>query len=537
MAMLIGRERPAAILRGEVERALVSHGALVLVTGEAGVGKSALVADAAEEAVRGGARVLTGACWEGEGAPGYWPWVQVVRQLSPGATPQDLARGDGEAFELYDAVTGLLVSASREQPVVVVLEDLHWADAASLRLLEFVVGHAWFERLLVIGTYRDAEVEGALSLPLEARATTLALTGLDRAGVGRLVARTTGVPPSDELVSEIHRRTGGNPFFVEQAARLWQGGSPLATIPPGVEAAVRRRLSRLADGVLDVLRMGAVLGREFAEEPVSTALARPVRMELDQAVSAKLVTSRGAGHYAFVHDLVRETLYADLDEPVLGTLHAAALRALDTALPATLAHHAYLAAVPEAPDLLLAAARDAEGRMADEEAVTHYRRALELTSSADRRRRATIGFDLGVAQHRAGDTAAGVRTVEAAIAITRGLDAPDLLAIAALKLHDLCYAGQDRWTDFVHEAHQRLVHAGASPHDPPPHLSAPLASATGARPDAQRTGVSMGVGPGAGPGAGADMIGGARAELLLEIRRQASARGDGGGGWMRRRAS
>lgn len=272
MAMLIGRERPAAVLRGEVERALASHGALVLVTGEAGIGKSALVASAAQEAVRGGARLLTGACWEGEGAPGYWPWVQVVRQLAPGATPQSLAGAEAEAFQLYDAVTALLVDASREQPVVVVLEDLHWADTASLRLLEFVVRHAWFERLLVIGTYRDAEVDGPLSLPLEAKATTLTLAGLDLGGVERLVALTTGVAPEAGLVAEIHQRTGGNPFFVEQTARLWQGGSPLATIPPGVGAAIRRRLSRLAGGVLDTLRMAAVLGREFTEESLVRAL-------------------------------------------------------------------------------------------------------------------------------------------------------------------------------------------------------------------------------------------------------------------------
>ncbi|MFB4262955.1 AAA family ATPase [Nonomuraea sp. GTA35] len=599
MAMLIGRERPAAILRGEVERALTSHGALVLVTGEAGIGKSTLVASAAREAVRGGARLLTGACWEGDGAPGYWPWVQVVRQLAPGATPQSLAGADGEAFQLYDAVTGLLVDASREQPVVVVLEDLHWADAASLRLLEFVVGHAWFERLLVIGTYRDAEVDGTLSLPLEAKATTLTLTGLDLEGVARLVARTTGLVPGAELVAEIHQRTGGNPFFVEQTARLWQGGSPLATIPPGVGAAVRRRLSRLAGDVLDVLRMAAVLGREFTEDSLVTALThasspaldirpgpaapclgirpgpaapalgiragdavpslgtrpggavaatadapaggaapglavtrpngitdtRPlsgggslpapqggaapasrgsVRKALDQAVSAKLVVPHGAGRHAFVHDLVRETLYAELDEPCRAALHASALVALDTALPATRAHHAYLAAVPDAADLLLAAARDAEGRMADEEAAGHFRRALDLTPASDLRRRATIGLDLGVAQHRAGDTAAGVRSLEAALVLTRRLDTPDLLAIAALKLHDLCYTGQGRWTGFVHEAHHKLVRRAAP--SPPPPTTPPPDPATGASlgPGAGTSfSAGTGIGPGVDPNAGA----------------------------------
>ncbi|MEV0616319.1 AAA family ATPase [Nonomuraea sp. NPDC050404] len=576
MAMLIGRERPAAILRGEVERALVSHGALVLVTGEAGIGKSTLVATAAEEAVREGARLLSAACWEGEGAPGYWPWVQVVRQLSPGATPQSLAGADGEAFELYDAVTGLLVDASRERPVVVLLEDLHWADAASLRLLEFVVRHAWFERLLVIGTYRDAEVDGPLSLPLEAKATTLTLTGLDRTDVGRLVARTTGMTPGDDLIAEIHQRTGGNPFFVEQTARLWQGGSPLATIPPGVGAAVRRRLTRLSDEVLNVLRMAAVLGREFTQDSLSTSLnalpsdpgapptnpgaplteprapstqpgipltelgtsrtqpgtppndasqvapvtppdsAAPlqarvaagaaVRKALDQALSAKLVLSHGSGRYAFVHDLVRETLYAELDEVSRPAFHAAALTALETALPAVRAHHAYLAAAPEAPGLLLTAARDAEGRMADEEAAGHYRRALDLTPASDPRRKATIGLDLGMAQHRVGDTATGAHTLDTALAIIRRLDAPDLLAIAALKLHDLCHTGQSRWTDFVHEAHHRLVHrsprrrgtdAAQEPSPPTP------ASSTTTHPGASAE-------PGTGTGTGAKADGGDR---------------------------
>ncbi|MER6006018.1 AAA family ATPase [Nonomuraea angiospora] len=545
MAMLIGRERPAAVLRGEVERTLVSHGALVLVTGEAGIGKSALVAGAAAEAVRGGARLLGGACWEGEGAPGYWPWVQVVRRLVPGATLQSpflgLAGSDG--FELYDAVTGLLVDVSRERPVVVVLEDLHWADAASLRLLEFVVRHAWFERLLVIGTYRDAEVDGPLSLPLEAKATVLTLTGLDREEVGRLVAHTTGVDPGEELVTEIHRRTGGNPFFVEQTARLWQGGTPLATIPPGVGAAVRRRLSRLPEEVLEVLRMAAVLGRDFTEPTLHTALTPPptdppltlspphgtaphatscdglsshgasrdgtcldrspsdgaapdgpspddsppdgplpcrgsgsspargaspagqslvatelsVRRALGQAVSAKLITSLGSDHHAFIHDLVRETLYAELNEHEVRARHAAALRALDPAAPAIRAHHAYLAATPDAPALLLTAARDAEARMANEEAVGHYRRALKLTPTGEARKRVTIGLDLGVAQHRVGDTAAGAHTLEAAVAIVRRLDDPDLLALTALKLHDLGHTDHGRWTDFVHETHHRLV--------------------------------------------------------------------------------
>ncbi|MFI6501377.1 AAA family ATPase [Nonomuraea typhae] len=496
MAILIGREHPAAILRAEINRALTSHGSLVLVTGEAGVGKSALVSDAAGRAVTAGARVLSAACWEGEGAPGYWPWVQVVRRLRPDA---DVFAGARTPFELYDAVTALLVEGSREQPLVVVLEDLHWADTGSLKLLEFVARHAWFERLLVIGTHRQGESE----LSPELKATTVALSGLSRAEVGELVARTTGVRPGDELVGEIHRRTGGNPFFVEQTARLWQGGSPLATIPAGVRAAVERRLSRLSAEVRAVLRTAAVLGREFDDTVLAAAVtgrdagAPPgqtvdvdtppgqtaaVKVDVDtppgqtvdvdtplgQAVAAQLVAPAGEGSHAFVHDLVRETLYAELDEAGRRTGHAAALTALRSSDPGVdlgtigrahlteLARHAYLAAVSEAPALLLAAAQDAEARLADEEAVGHYRRALELVPGDERARRTEIELEMGLALQRIGEREEGGRAIEAAMAAARELDDPALLAHTALKLYHLGFP------DFVREAHRRLVRGEAA---------------------------------------------------------------------------
>jgi len=160
---LIGRDHPAGVLRAEISRAVDSHGGLVLVTGEAGIGKTALVTGAAEEARRHGALVLSGVCWDSDSAPGFWPWVQVVRGLRRAGTPEEwaaaeVAGGKGlavllgevpsgapdlssdqggepvEAFQLYDAVTTALVSISQRRPVVVVLDDLHWADTASLRL-------------------------------------------------------------------------------------------------------------------------------------------------------------------------------------------------------------------------------------------------------------------------------------------------------------------------------------------------------------------------------------------------------------------
>lgn len=221
----------------------------------------------------GAGRVVLGA----DGAPGYWPWVQVLRGLRRASTEAEWAevrRASGGAtavllgetaavdeteFALYDGVTSALVMASQQRPVTVVPDDLHWTDAASVRLLEFAARHTWLERLLPVGTYRDAEVEPTdhplrpLLTALASRATMITLTGLDRDAVGELMARTVGRRPDDDVVTQVHRRTGGDPFFVEQSARLWGGGSPVEAIAPGVRDAVQRRLSLLPEPVVRLL--------------------------------------------------------------------------------------------------------------------------------------------------------------------------------------------------------------------------------------------------------------------------------------------
>ncbi|MFI7116142.1 ATP-binding protein [Amycolatopsis sp. NPDC049868] len=491
-AALIGRDHPAGVLRAEIARATESHGGLVLVTGEAGIGKTTLVTGAAEEAKRLGALVLNGSCWDSASAPGYWPWTQVARglrravgercwaEMADSALDVLLgeARGDGAAdgFRLYDAVTSVLVAASQDQPVVVVLDDLHWADAASLRLLEFAAQHTWFERLLLIGTYRDVEVEAtdhplrSLMLPLLAKATSVTLTGLEPDEVGTLMARTAGAEPDDALVTEVHRRTGGNPFFVEQTARLWHSGGSAETIAPGVADALQRRLSLLPQPVLDLLTTASVLGREFHRRLLAGVASAPVPQVdrlLDQAVAARLVVVHGQGRFAFAHDLVRETLYASLSEPDRRKHHAAVVAAAretpssaDRLFPADMARHALLAGreldPDEAVDLLLAAAIDATGRMATEETTTHYRRAMEIVE--DRRREAVIALELGAHLTRHQETEEGRQVLDDVSVLIRELDDDDLLARLALTLVRADHKGlrADETAKVLTEAHGRL---------------------------------------------------------------------------------
>ncbi|MET8880739.1 ATP-binding protein [Streptomyces rubiginosohelvolus] len=542
---LFGRDHPAGVLRSEIARATDSHGGLVLVTGEAGIGKSTLVTDAAHEARRRGALVVGGSCWDSDNTPGYWPWVQILRGLRRSATatewaaaqeasdgrlavllgdPAAVATGGAhggqpgaeagapgdtgppggdwtgggppgwgssegaEAFGLFDAVTTALVTVSQSRPLVVVLDDLHSADPASLRLLEFAAQHAWFERLLLIGTYRDVEVEAPghplqqLILPLVSRAAaTLTLTGLGRDEVGALMTVTTGREPAPQLVDEVHRRTGGNPFFVEQTARLWHSGAPVSTIPPGVREAVRQRLALLPGPVVSLLTSAALLGREFRRQVLAVVHGAPVphvdRL-LESAVVARVVVPRPSGQYAFAHDLLRETLYASLDDAEARERHAAAVRALDAhgglgdaVPPGALARHAHLAGDAlerdRRLDLLLAAARDASGRLADEEATGHYRRALAVASDEsgaagrgpDLRRAVLIGLDLAGQLRHPGESGEAQRLLDGAVARARELDDPELLGRVAITLHGDGFLGGPGVSTkgLLAEAHRRIT--------------------------------------------------------------------------------
>jgi tetratricopeptide (TPR) repeat protein len=501
---LLGRERPLALVREVLGFAAEGHGGLVLVGGEAGIGKTALVATIADEARRQSMYVLNGTCWDGLGAPGYWPWIQVVRALErvaprwremPERAYAGVARLLGETedeirstsaadggFQVYDAVTRLLTSVAQERPTLVALEDLHWADLASLRLLEFLVRHTQLESLLVIGTYRDTEADSeahpirSTLLGLESRATTVLLGGVDRVSVAALMARTAGEEPSAKLVDDVYTRTGGNPFFVEQTARLWSTARSVEGIPPGVREAVRERLARLPGDTLNVLCSAALIGTGFdlsvlagATNSVAADLAR----QLQRAVAARLLAEALPGDFRFVHDLVRETLVDLLSVDERRTRYATIAQGVERApelkarvLPAQLAQCAYLG-VPRidpalAVEYLLAAGQDAAKRVASDEACLHYRRALELIPEQDQRARFSVMARLGLEEQRAGDIQKARGTFRALLDAADEIDDAAFFARAALGLHGLGSSSDTQLTqiDLQQEALRRLQTTG-----------------------------------------------------------------------------
>ena len=290
--VFVGRERELAELAMGLEDAISGRGRMALLVGEPGIGKTRLAEELATLAMRKGARVVFGRSHETEGAPAYWPWVQVIRayarqagdaelleQMGPGAPdvaelvpefrdrfpslpPLPSLDPDQARFRLFDSITGFLQNAARDAPLVVVIDDLHWADRSSLLLLEFVAREVRTSPVLLVGTYRDVGLGRRHPLSrtiaeLAGVSTRVVLPGLCGEDVGRFIELTSGTRPNDGLVRAVCRETEGNPFFVSEVVRLLVSEGWLdrefedrawnLKIPHGVREVVGRRLDRLSD--------------------------------------------------------------------------------------------------------------------------------------------------------------------------------------------------------------------------------------------------------------------------------------------------
>jgi class 3 adenylate cyclase/tetratricopeptide (TPR) repeat protein len=420
-------------LKAALEDALSGRGRLVMVVGEPGIGKTRTAQELATYAGLRRCQVLWGRCYEGQGAPPYWPWVQAirayvreqdepqlrsemgagaadiaeivsdVRERLPDLKPPPALEPEQARFRLFDSITTFMKSASRRQPLVLILDDLHWADKPSLLLLEFVSREVGDARLLLLGAYRDVELSRQHPLAEALGELTRArlfqrvlLRGLGQEDVGRFIEMTTGSAPPEGLVRAVYTHTEGNPLFVTEVVRLLvqEGGlsgeaakspqppfskggrggistGPAGTgartdeswtirIPEGVREVIGRRLNRLSQRCNQTLTIASVIGREFSLEQLKPLIEDPsagsglgmsedrLLEVLEEALAARVIEElpRSVGRYQFNHALIQETLSQELSTTRRVRLHGRIAEMLENLYgdqaethAAELAHH------------------------------------------------------------------------------------------------------------------------------------------------------------------------------------------------------
>jgi DNA-binding SARP family transcriptional activator/tetratricopeptide (TPR) repeat protein len=436
-----GRDQELHRLVTAATGALTGQGHVAAVLGPAGVGKTRLLMELAPrlEAADEGLEVVWSHCFPGEGVPPYWLWTQVLRQLS--ATRPDAFRtaaapfgthlaplmpersagpagGQGSEvdwaqarFLTHDAVCEVLLTLAAERPLVLLLEDLHWADTASLDLLRLLGTRRQGHPLSVVLTARDLEIESDATmrrmlaeLLRGPRTETLRLGGLSPGAVAALVEAQAGPGVGTEVIEALHQRSKGNPYFVMQllsllgdVRRLHDPGAAdvlLAEIPNGVREALRQRFSALPEPVLRVLRLCAVIGTEVDTDLLHRTATEdePVTAALESAIRADLLSEdpHHPGRLHFAHALVQETLIGELSREERHQLHARVAEALCARGHGRMggeeiervAHHTWHAkgALPaqQALPRLLRAAEHAEHHLAYEQVETWLRRAVHL---------------------------------------------------------------------------------------------------------------------------------------------------------------
>jgi tetratricopeptide (TPR) repeat protein len=391
---LVGRVTEVAVL----DRLRASAGVAALLTGEAGIGKTAVVEEAVARALAAGATVRTGRAVPDEGAPAYWPWLQLLAPMPELAALLDAADLAGESpaaarFQVAHRTVRALLGAG---PLVLVLEDLHWADPASVALLRMLCAEITGSSIFLIGTIRqpggDFPLEDLAGLPGVA---ALPLGPLPPPAVGAYLAQQAGTAVHGSWAAVVHRLGGGNALYIRELARLLAGDDRLrhpatdVEAPEGLRRLVSRRTDRLSGAARELLGGAAAVGAEI-DVPVLRAAA-PVPDAVDrllaEAVTAGVLVDdpwRPAS-LRFAHDLVRQARYAELSRGERIAWHGRIARALAAAggLPAEVARHRIRAAVDAesrhaAATACTAAARAAARSLDHATAVRWYGRALEV---------------------------------------------------------------------------------------------------------------------------------------------------------------
>jgi tetratricopeptide (TPR) repeat protein len=477
---LIGRDSELEMLVAALAETTSGRGRIVLLSGEPGIGKTRLADELAVHARAIDVQVLWGRAWEDAGAPPYWPWMQALRGYLRAASPEDVRRivGPGAAdvaqmlpelravfddlpsppdsasesarFQLFDSSATVLRNLGRERRTLLILDDLHAADTASIRFLRFLANQMIDIPVLIVATYRDIELTpehpltpAVAEISRDPAARVIELTGLQADAVAEYIRTTADARAAEGVATAVARATGGNPLFVREAVRLLTAEGRLGdvtdlttlrvAIPPGIRAVIARRVDHLDSATAETLRIAAAVGPEFGLEVVrraDDATPGTVAAALDEAVAAGLIQplTGASGRFRFSHDLVRETLYDDLTTARRASLHGRIASVLEgsaesqTEPPlAELAYHFGMAAlgaevdmrapdrdrvVRRAIDYARRAGDAATRSLAYEEGARLYRMALAVIDAAqlqDDIDRVESLLALGDVQARAGD--------------------------------------------------------------------------------------------------------------------------------------
>ncbi len=394
---LAGREQDLDALDRALAGAVAGSPTYAVLTGEPGIGKTRLAAEIALRARDQGVRILVGRCSQDDGAPPLWPWRAVLGAIGAELDGEEAAEDEGAQFRAWERITRVIREASREQATLVVLDDLHWADPSTLRVLRLLVETAdatAAEQLMVLATWRaHPEPTGVLADVAESlarkHAVRLELSGLPTRAVVELLARVSERPVSEELADQLRDRTDGNPFFLVEFARLAGERADLdeltATMPTAVSEVLTRRLARLPDETVASLRTAAVIGRQFDAPTLAAATGIDEDDLLDvvePAQAAGLVREDGIDRFLFSHALIRDTLISSMSASRQARAHTRVARVLSGApgRETEVARH-WLAAGPshaaEAWRAAAAAAEVARGLHAYEELVELLGAALD----------------------------------------------------------------------------------------------------------------------------------------------------------------
>jgi DNA-binding CsgD family transcriptional regulator len=380
----VGREREISELTTALDDAFAGRGRMAMLVGEPGIGKTRTAEELAAIAKSRGGNVLWGRCPEESGAPPYWPWVQIIRshlslhdadsvraELGSGAAmiseivadlrdtwtdlslPEPIDNHDTARFRLFDAIFNFLKRASETRPSVLLFDNLHWSDEASLRLLEFVAQGLADIPVLVLGTYRDVDI--ARGHPLyhalgdmarQRLFTRILLRGLGEKQIGELVEAWADTESPSNLVEQISILTEGNPFFVREMVRLIEGEGQWKSeslfgpnylpirLPESIRETIGRRLDRLSEHTNRILTMAAIIGRQFELRQLSAIYNDRTDDELvavlDEALDAHIISESadGAEQFEFTHALIQQTLADELSAARRVRAHARIATAL-----------------------------------------------------------------------------------------------------------------------------------------------------------------------------------------------------------------